>query len=95
MTEHHDTYFRGLRVLEMSDELGEYAGKPLADLGADVVKAEPSPRTDTARAMARTPTTSLVACSGSLRRRSRLSVPTTSSDQAALEAADEGTGTEI
>lgn len=31
----------GLRVLELCDELGQYAGKLLADLGAEVVKLEP------------------------------------------------------
>ncbi|WP_153504071.1 CaiB/BaiF CoA transferase family protein [Cumulibacter manganitolerans] len=36
-----DTYLGGLRVLELADEAGEYAGKLLAGLGADVVKIEP------------------------------------------------------
>lgn len=36
-----NTYLRGLRVLEIANELGEYAGKLLAGLGADVVKVEP------------------------------------------------------
>ncbi len=31
----------GLRVVELCDELGQYAGKLLADMGADVVKIEP------------------------------------------------------
>ena len=31
----------GLRVVEICDELGQYAGKLLADMGADVVKIEP------------------------------------------------------
>jgi crotonobetainyl-CoA:carnitine CoA-transferase CaiB-like acyl-CoA transferase len=35
-------YLDGVRVLEIADELGEYAGKTLAGLGADVVKVEPS-----------------------------------------------------
>ena len=35
------TYLGGLRVLEIANELGEYAGKLLAGLGADVVKVEP------------------------------------------------------
>ncbi len=40
----------GLRVIELCDELGQYAGKLLADLGADVVKVEP-PAGSTARAI--------------------------------------------
>lgn len=39
--DYSDTYLQGLRVLEVADELGEYAGKVLAGLGADVVKIEP------------------------------------------------------
>ena len=35
-------YLRGIRVLELADETGEYAGRVLAGLGADVVKVEPS-----------------------------------------------------
>ncbi|MGI8926647.1 MAG: CaiB/BaiF CoA transferase family protein [Tepidiformaceae bacterium] len=31
----------GLRVVELCDEAGQYAGKQLADMGADVVKVEP------------------------------------------------------
>ncbi len=31
----------GLRVIEVCDELGQYAGKLLADMGADVIKLEP------------------------------------------------------
>lgn len=34
-------YLNGLRVLEVANELGEYCGKVLAGLGADVVKIEP------------------------------------------------------
>jgi crotonobetainyl-CoA:carnitine CoA-transferase CaiB-like acyl-CoA transferase len=33
--------FEGLRVLELSDEKGQWAGKLMADMGADVVKIEP------------------------------------------------------
>jgi len=36
-----ETYLEGIRVLELADETGEYAGKVLAGLGADVVKIEP------------------------------------------------------
>jgi crotonobetainyl-CoA:carnitine CoA-transferase CaiB-like acyl-CoA transferase len=36
-----DAFLQGLRVLEIGDELGEYCGKLLAGLGADVVKVEP------------------------------------------------------
>ena len=31
----------GLRVIELADEQAEWAGKLLADMGADVVKVEP------------------------------------------------------
>jgi len=31
----------GLRVIEICDELGQFAGKLLADMGADVIKVEP------------------------------------------------------
>lgn len=41
VTEGDDSYLKGIRVLEVADELGEYAGKVLAGLGADVVKVEP------------------------------------------------------
>jgi crotonobetainyl-CoA:carnitine CoA-transferase CaiB-like acyl-CoA transferase len=34
-------FLSGVRVLEVADELGEYCGKVLAGLGADVVKVEP------------------------------------------------------
>ncbi|MFR9801901.1 CaiB/BaiF CoA transferase family protein [Pseudonocardia sp. RS010] len=34
-------FLEGLRVVEIADELGEYCGKLLAGLGADVVKIEP------------------------------------------------------
>jgi len=34
-------FLQGVRVLELADELGEYCGKVLAGLGADVVKVEP------------------------------------------------------
>ena len=34
-------FLGGLRVLEIGDELGEYCGKVLAGLGADVVRVEP------------------------------------------------------
>ncbi|MGE5597720.1 MAG: CoA transferase, partial [Hyphomicrobiales bacterium] len=30
-----------LRVVELCDELGQFAGKLLADMGADVIKVEP------------------------------------------------------
>lgn len=36
-----DTYLGGVRVLEVGAELGEYCGKILAGLGADVVRVEP------------------------------------------------------
>ncbi|HEX3833595.1 MAG TPA: CoA transferase [Solirubrobacteraceae bacterium] len=35
------SFLRGVRVIEIADELGEYCGKVLAGLGADVVKIEP------------------------------------------------------
>ena len=31
----------GLRILELANETGQFCGKPLGDLGADVVKIEP------------------------------------------------------
>jgi len=34
-------FLSGIRVLEVADELGEYCGKILAGVGADVVKVEP------------------------------------------------------
>lgn len=34
-------FLAGVRVLELADEVGEYCGKLLAGLGADVVKVEP------------------------------------------------------
>jgi crotonobetainyl-CoA:carnitine CoA-transferase CaiB-like acyl-CoA transferase len=34
-------YLHGVRVLELADETGEYAGRVLAGLGADIVKVEP------------------------------------------------------
>src|SRR5271168_1389626 len=35
------SFLAGVRVLELADELGEYCGKVLAGLGADVIKVEP------------------------------------------------------
>jgi len=40
-SERRAPFLSGLRVLEIADELGEYCGKLLAGLGADVVKIEP------------------------------------------------------
>ena len=37
----------GLRVLELSDEKGQFTGKLMADLGADVIKIEPPTGEDT------------------------------------------------
>ncbi|MCH7622348.1 MAG: CoA transferase, partial [Chloroflexi bacterium] len=31
----------GLRVLELADEKGQFCGKLMADLGADLIKIEP------------------------------------------------------
>ncbi|MER8589808.1 CoA transferase, partial [Mesorhizobium sp. M1338] len=35
------SFLDGIRVIEVADELGEYCGRVLAGLGADVVKIEP------------------------------------------------------
>ncbi|GDY59696.1 hypothetical protein SVIO_103190 [Streptomyces violaceusniger] len=35
------SFLTGVRVVEIADELGEYCGKILAGLGADVIKVEP------------------------------------------------------
>ena len=35
------SFLPGIRVIEIADELGEYCGKVLAGLGADVIKIEP------------------------------------------------------
>jgi crotonobetainyl-CoA:carnitine CoA-transferase CaiB-like acyl-CoA transferase len=35
------SFLNGVRVVELADELGEYCGKVLAGLGADVIKVEP------------------------------------------------------
>ena len=35
------SFLGGIRVIELADELGEYCGKVLAGLGADVIKVEP------------------------------------------------------
>jgi crotonobetainyl-CoA:carnitine CoA-transferase CaiB-like acyl-CoA transferase len=37
----HDGFLSGIRVIEVADELGEYCGKLLAGLGAEVIKVEP------------------------------------------------------
>jgi crotonobetainyl-CoA:carnitine CoA-transferase CaiB-like acyl-CoA transferase len=34
-------FLDGVRILEVADELGEYCGRVLAGVGADVVKVEP------------------------------------------------------
>lgn len=39
--EPNKTFLNGVRVLEIADERGEYVGRVLAGLGADVVKIEP------------------------------------------------------
>jgi crotonobetainyl-CoA:carnitine CoA-transferase CaiB-like acyl-CoA transferase len=45
-----DGFLHGVRILELADEVGEYCGKVLAGLGADVVKIEP-PDGETTRAL--------------------------------------------
>ena len=37
----HPGPLSGLRVLELSDEKGQFCGKLMGDLGADVIKIEP------------------------------------------------------
>jgi crotonobetainyl-CoA:carnitine CoA-transferase CaiB-like acyl-CoA transferase len=49
LTSSDRTYLRGVRVLELANELGEYTGKILAGLGADVVKVEPPEGEETRR----------------------------------------------
>ena len=39
----------GVRVIEMADEKGEYTGKVLAGLGADIIKVEPPEGNSTRR----------------------------------------------
>ena len=46
-----NTALDGVRILDLTTEMGHYAGKLLADLGADVVKVEP-PGGDPSRARA-------------------------------------------
>lgn len=41
MTSTSGGFLEGIRVLEVADEMGEYCGKLLAGLGADVIKVEP------------------------------------------------------
>jgi crotonobetainyl-CoA:carnitine CoA-transferase CaiB-like acyl-CoA transferase len=36
-----ETFLDGIRVIEIADELGEYCGKVLAGIGAEVIKVEP------------------------------------------------------
>jgi crotonobetainyl-CoA:carnitine CoA-transferase CaiB-like acyl-CoA transferase len=40
-THNEGSFLNGVRVIELADELGEYCGKVLAGLGADVIKIEP------------------------------------------------------
>ena len=40
----------GLRILELADEKGQFCGKLMGDLGADVIKIEPLPAGDPLRA---------------------------------------------
>src|SRR3984957_12767609 len=40
-THNTGSFLNGVRVIELADELGEYCGKVLAGLGADVIKIEP------------------------------------------------------
>jgi crotonobetainyl-CoA:carnitine CoA-transferase CaiB-like acyl-CoA transferase len=40
-TESEGSFLNSIRVIELADELGEYCGKVLAGLGADVIKVEP------------------------------------------------------
>ena len=44
-----DGFLQGIRVLELADEQGEYCGRLLAGLGADVIKIEPPGGSETRR----------------------------------------------
>ena len=39
--ENKKSVLAGIKVLEVGDELGEWCGKLLADMGAEVIKIEP------------------------------------------------------
>src|SRR6478752_2150048 len=43
------SFLAGVRVIEIANELGEYAGKVLAGLGAEVIKVEPPGGEETRR----------------------------------------------
>jgi crotonobetainyl-CoA:carnitine CoA-transferase CaiB-like acyl-CoA transferase len=40
MTEKADTILSGIKVLDLTEDRGQFAGKFLGDLGADVIKVE-------------------------------------------------------
>ena len=60
------TALDAVRVLDLTSEMGHYAGKLLADLGADVIKVEPPWRRPRAAAWVNVTASASVICRGTL-----------------------------